>query len=185
MSKTTEFSATPELLSQLYEYSIIKNYKAGDVILDENARIRSIPIVTKGSIKVMRTEEDGREILLYYITPGESCVMSFLGGIHGETSKIKAEVEEDSEIYFLPAEKVTALIKTHPEWLDYIFKLYHKRFEELLDMVNEVSFKKVQLEKDDGVYEYEVEFHVGNMEYEYSIDAKTGRILDFDKDLDD
>lgn len=50
---------------------------------------------------------------------------------------------------------------------------------------NKVSFRKVQLEKDDGVYEYEVEFHVGNMEYEYSIDAKTGRILDFDKDLDD
>lgn len=104
MSKTTEFSATPELLSQLYEYSIIKNYKAGDVILDENARIRSIPIVTKGSIKVMRTEEDGREILLYYIKAGESCVMSFLGGLHGETSKVKAEVEEDGEILFLHKE---------------------------------------------------------------------------------
>ena len=143
MSKTTEFSATPELLKQLYEYSIIKNYEAGDVILDENARIRSIPIVTKGSIKVMRTEEDGREILLYYIKAGESCVMSFLGGLHGETSKVKAEVEEDAEILFLPTEKVAQLIKTHPEWLDYIFKLYHKRFEELLEMVNEVTFKKV------------------------------------------
>ena len=100
MSKTTEFSATPELLKQLYEYSIIKNYEAGDVILDENARIRSIPIVTKGSIKVMRTEENGREILLYYIKAGESCVMSFLGGLHGETSKVKAEGEEDAEIVF-------------------------------------------------------------------------------------
>ena len=143
MSKTTEFSASSELLSQLYEFSIVKNYKTGDVILDENARIRSIPIVTKGSIKVLRTEEDGREILLYYIKAGESCVMSFLGGLHGETSKVKAEVEEDAEILFLPTEKVTALIKTHPEWLDYIFKLYHKRFEELLEMVNEVTFKKV------------------------------------------
>lgn len=143
MSKTTEFSATPELLKQLYEYSIIKNYEAGDVILDENARIRSIPVVTKGSIKVMRTEENGREILLYYIKAGESCVMSFLGGLHGETSKVKAEVEEDAEILFLPTEKVAQLIKTHPEWLDYIFKLYHKRFEELLEMVNEVTFKKV------------------------------------------
>ncbi len=67
MSKTTEFSATPELLKQLYEYSIIKNYEAGDVILDENARIRSIPIVTKGSIKVMRTEEEWqRNLTLLY-----------------------------------------------------------------------------------------------------------------------
>jgi CRP/FNR family transcriptional regulator len=91
----------------------------------------------------MRTEEDGREILLYYIKAGESCVMSFLGGLHGETSKVKAEVEEDAEILFLPTEKVAQLIKTHPEWLDYIFRLYHKRFEELLEVVNAIAFKKV------------------------------------------
>lgn len=137
------FSVSPELMAEVRDLCSVKNYKAGETIMDENSYIRAIPIVTKGSIRVMRTEEDGREILLYYIKPGESCVMSFLGGLHGETSKVKADVDEDTEIYFLPTEKVAALIKTNPEWLDYIFKLYHKRFEELLDMVNEVSFKKV------------------------------------------
>ncbi|MCG7279831.1 Crp/Fnr family transcriptional regulator [Chryseobacterium taklimakanense] len=138
-----QLSVSPQLLEQLYEFSTVKNYSSGELILDENASIRSIPIVTKGSIKVMRTEEDGREILLYYIKAGESCVMSFLGGLHGETSKVKAEVEEDAEILFLPTDKVTSLIKTNPDWLDYIFKMYHKRFEELLDMINELSFRKV------------------------------------------
>ena len=138
-----QLSVSPQLLEQLYEFSTVKNYSSGEMILDENASIRSIPIVTKGSIKVMRTEEDGREILLYYIKAGESCVMSFLGGLHGETSKVKAEVEEDAEILFLPTDKVTSLIKTNPEWLDYIFKMYHKRFEELLDMINELTFRKV------------------------------------------
>lgn len=138
-----QLAVSPQLLEQLYEFSTIKNYSSGEIILDENANIRSIPIVTKGSIKVMRTEEDGREILLYYIKAGESCVMSFLGGLHGETSKVKAEVEEDAEILFLPTDKVASLIKSNPEWLDYIFKMYHKRFEELLDMVNEVTFRKI------------------------------------------
>ncbi|WP_277111261.1 Crp/Fnr family transcriptional regulator [Chryseobacterium taklimakanense] len=138
-----QLSVSPQLLEQLYEFSTVKNYSSGELILDENASIRSIPIVTKGSIKVMRTEEDGREILLYYIKAGESCVMSFLGGLHGETSKVKAEVEEDAEILFLPTDKVTSLIKTNPDWLDYIFKMYHKRFEELLDMINELTFRKV------------------------------------------
>lgn len=137
------FSVSPELMTEVRGLCTVKNYKAGETIMDENSYIRAIPIVTRGSIRVMRTEEDGREILLYYIKPGESCVMSFLGGLHGETSKVKADVDEDTEIYFLPTEKVAILIKTNPEWLDYIFKLYHKRFEELLDMVNEVSFKKV------------------------------------------
>ncbi|MGL6038487.1 MAG: Crp/Fnr family transcriptional regulator, partial [Soonwooa sp.] len=86
---------------------------------------------------------DGREILLYYIKAGESCIMSFLGGMHNETSKVKAEIEEDAEILFLPVTKVSEFIKEHPEWLDYIFKLYHKRFEELLSIINEIAFKKV------------------------------------------
>ncbi len=139
----TEFQSSPELREKLYENSIIQNYHEGDVILNENANIRAIPIVTKGSVRVIRTDEDGREILLYYIKAGESCIMSFLGGLHHETSKVRAEVEEDAEILFLPVEKVSLFIKEYPEWLDYIFRLYHKRFEELLEVINAVAFKKV------------------------------------------
>lgn len=140
---SSEFSSSPELVEKLYQNGITKNYNQGDIILDENASIRSIPIVMKGMLKVIRTEEDGREILLYYIKAGESCIMSFLGGMHNEKSIVKAEIEEDAEILFLPVDKVSLFIKEHPEWLDYIFRLYHKRFEELLDIINAIAFKKV------------------------------------------
>lgn len=143
LEQITEFNSSPELVQKLYENGISKEYKAGDILMSENSYIRSIPIVTKGSIKVIRTEEDGREILLYYIKAGESCIMSFLGGLHNETSKVKAEVEDDAEILFLPMDKVSLFIKEYPQWLDYIFRLYHKRFEELLDIVNAIAFKKV------------------------------------------
>ncbi|QGN24316.1 Crp/Fnr family transcriptional regulator [Elizabethkingia anophelis] len=143
LRQITEFKSSPELVEKLYKHSIQKNYEAGSIILNENSHIRSIPIVTKGMMKVIRTEEDGREILLYYIKAGESCIMSFLGGLHNETSKVKAEVEEDAEILFLPMDKVSLFIKEYPQWLDYIFRLYHKRFEELLEIVNAIAFKKV------------------------------------------
>ncbi|EKB59615.1 Crp/Fnr family transcriptional regulator [Bergeyella zoohelcum] len=143
LQQITEFKTSPELVEKLQHNSVKKEYKAGEVILSENAYIRSIPIVIKGTLKVIRTEEDGREILLYYIKAGESCIMSFLGGLHNETSKVKAEVEENAEILFLPIEKVSLFIKEHPEWLDYIFRLYHKRFEELLEIINAIAFKKV------------------------------------------
>jgi len=143
LEQITEFRSSPELVQKLYEHGISKDYKAGDILINENSYIRSIPIVTKGSIKVIRTEEDGREILLYYIKAGESCIMSFLGGLHNETSKIKAEIEDDAQILFLPMDKVSLFIKEYPQWLDYIFRLYHKRFEELLDIVNAIAFKKV------------------------------------------
>ncbi len=143
LQQITEFKTSPELVEKLQQYSIKKTYKAGDIILNENAHIRSIPIVASGTMKVIRTEEDGREILLYYIKAGESCIMSFLGGLHNETSKVKAEVEDDAEILFLPVDKVSLFIKEYPQWLDYIFRLYHKRFEELLEIVNAIAFKKV------------------------------------------
>lgn len=143
LEQITEFKSSPELIEKLYQYSIRKEYQAGSIILNENSPIRSIPIVTNGTLKVIRTEEDGREILLYYIKAGESCIMSFLGGMHNETSKVKAEVEEDAEILFLPMDKVALFIKEYPQWLDYIFRLYHKRFEELLEIVNAIAFKKV------------------------------------------
>ena len=143
LEQITEFRTSPELVKKLYQHGIQKNYESGDILMNENSHIRSIPIVMKGSIKVIRTEEDGREILLYYIKSGESCIMSFLKGLHNETSKIKAEIEDDAEILFLPMDKVSLFIKEYPQWLDYIFRLYHKRFEELLDIVNAIAFKKV------------------------------------------
>lgn len=143
LQQITAFKSSPELVEKLYKHGIHKHYEAGSIILNENAYIRSIPIVTKGTLKVIRTEEDGREILLYYIKAGESCIMSFLGGLHNETSKVKAEVEEDAEILFLPIDQVSLFIKEYPQWLDYIFRLYHKRFEELLEIINAISFKKV------------------------------------------
>ena len=143
LQQIDELRTSPELMNRLKENSINKTYAAGDTILKENAYIRSIPIVISGTLKIIRTEEDGREILLYYLQPGESCVMSFSGGLHNDTSKVKAVVEEDAEILFLPLEKVSLFIKEYPQWLDYILRMYHKRFEELLDIVNAISFKRM------------------------------------------
>jgi CRP/FNR family transcriptional regulator len=139
----SEFKYSPALKEKLTEFGFIKSFAEGETILNENAYIKAIPIVLTGSIGVMRSEDDGREILLYYIKAGESCIMSFLGGIHNDTSKVKAIAEEATEILFIPIDKVNLLIKEYPQWLDYIFKLYHKRFEELLEVVNDVAFKKM------------------------------------------
>ena len=143
LDKILEFKYTPEINEKLLDYGFTKTFAEGDVILNENAYIKAIPIVMSGSIRVMRTDDDDREILLYYIKAGESCIMSFLGGIHQDTSKVKAIAEEPTEILFVPIDKVNLLIKDYPEWLDYIFRLYHKRFEELLDVVNAIAFKKL------------------------------------------
>lgn len=138
-----EFKAAPELKDRLREISIIKQYRPGDVIVEENSSIVTIPIVSKGSVKVMQSDEEGREMVLYYLKPGEGCIMSFLGGIHDETSKIRVVSEDNTELMLIPVDKMSGLMQEYPAWLNYIFRLYHKRFEELLEVINAVSFKKM------------------------------------------
>lgn len=132
-----------DLQKEISNAGYLKKYRAGDIIVDMDSYIKNIPVVISGSIKVIRTEEDGREILLYYLTPGESCIVSILAGMKNETSKIKAVVEEDAEIMLIPAGKAKDWVKKYPEWTDFIFNLYQKRFEELLNIVNSVAFQKV------------------------------------------
>ena len=128
---------------ELLQFGTVKTFPVDYALLEESGAIRSIPIVLKGSLKVMRTEEDGREILLYYILPGESCIMSFLAGLNDDTSKVKAIVDEEAEVLLIPIDKASELVRSNPQWVDFIFKLYHKRFEELLNVVNALAFKKL------------------------------------------
>jgi CRP/FNR family transcriptional regulator len=133
------------LSKEVYETGQVKLFPAGAVIVNMQAYIRSIPIVISGSIKVLKIDAEGREMLLYYIKPGESCIMSILAGMHHDTSKVKAIVEEDAEILLIPVGKASQWIKEFPEWTDFIFNLYQKRFEELLDVVSTVAFQKLDV----------------------------------------
>lgn len=129
--------------SSLKTYGITKNFKAGDVIVSDHTSIHSIPIVLSGSLKVMQSDDEFREMVMYYLQPGETCVMSFLAALYNDTSKVKAVAEEDSEIVFIQIGKMRELMSKDPKWLNYIFQVYHKRFEELLDVVNAIAFKKM------------------------------------------
>jgi len=134
---------SPELVDELFEFGVLKRYTAGSIVVTESAFIRSVPLVLSGLLRVIRTEEDGKEILLYYLQPGESCVMSVLGSFQKGPSQIQAEVEEDAEILFIPNDKVTSFLTRYPAWLNYVLGLYHKRFDELLAMVNLMAFGSV------------------------------------------
>lgn len=131
------------LKDDVAEHAMIKVFDAGETIISEESFIKSVPIVIDGSIKVLRTDPEGRELLLYYIRPGESCIMSFLGALHHEKSKVKAVAEESTSLLLIPPDKSAEWISKYPEWADFIFKLYHKRFEELLQVVNSMAFQKL------------------------------------------
>ncbi|BAV07221.1 CRP/FNR family transcriptional regulator, anaerobic regulatory protein [Filimonas lacunae] len=134
---------SPALQQEMEEVGIRKTMTAGSLVLRENSYIQSIFILVNGSVRIMRTEEEGREILLYYLKPGQSCITSFLSGLHEDTCKVRAMVEEDAEILFIPINKAKEWITKYPEWANFIFHLYHIRFEELLTVINAIAFEQL------------------------------------------
>lgn len=130
------------LWSNLEEAGTGKLIKKGEVLLRENAPVYSIPIVLSGAVKVSQMDED-KEMLLYYLKKGDMCIMSFLGGLYSENSKIKAVAVENSEVLLIPVNQIGKLMKEQPEWTEYIFEVYHHRFNELLEVISAVAFKKM------------------------------------------
>jgi CRP/FNR family transcriptional regulator len=113
---------------------------AGKILMETGDHIRLIPLVIKGSIKVVRADESGHEILLYYIQPGESCAITLSSCLRNRHSSIKAVTQQPTEIIGLPADYAYMLGRKHPEWLDFVLESYANRFDEVLHMVDEIGF---------------------------------------------
>jgi len=79
MHELTSFDSTfePALIKEIQQFGEIKSFREGDLIMDYGKYIRMMPIVTKGSLKVLRMDETGNEILLYYLSSNESCSMAY------------------------------------------------------------------------------------------------------------
>lgn len=131
-----------ELVNEIKNNGITKDVPADLEVMREGQYIKAIPFVLKGLVKVY-TRYDDRELLLYYIKPGESCIMSFDACLQNKPSKVYASTEEESSILLLPVEKVFHWIKKYPELSTLFFLQYNSRYNELISMINQVLFEKL------------------------------------------
>lgn len=139
----------PELLEEIDRYSILKTIPEDTEILREGQFVKVIPVVISGLIKVF-TRNDDKELLLYYIKPKESCIMSFAAGLKNEPSKIYAVTEEETTALLLPVEKLTSWTKQFPDINSVFFQLYNLRYSDLLDTINHILFDQL----DKRLYDY-------------------------------
>jgi CRP/FNR family transcriptional regulator, anaerobic regulatory protein len=121
---------------------ILMDFESGNEILQEGQSVKVIPLVLEGLIKVFTRNED-RELLLYYIEPRESCVMSFLAGIKNKPSKIFAVTERTTKVILLPSHKVELWVHQYPSLNTLFYDLYNVRYSELIDTLNQLIFQKL------------------------------------------
>lgn len=132
----------PRLFQKMAQIGVLKKIDKGTEILREGQYVKVIPLVQKGLIKVFTRYED-RELLLYYIRPYESCIMSFSASINNEPSQVFAVTEEDTEALLLPVNEVESLVKDNPNGNRFFFQQYKARYAELLDTIHHVLFSKM------------------------------------------
>lgn len=132
----------PQLEKEVSENSSIIEVTRNTEVMHEGQYVKAIPFVTKGLIKVFTRNED-KELLLYYIRPNESCIMSFDACMKNSPSKVYASAEENSSVLLLPADKVFKWMKKYPEMNSIFFQQYNIRYNELIQMVNELLFEKM------------------------------------------
>ncbi len=143
LSNPSQKKSVPDIIKELEGEGYKRKYEKGDLLVKPDQPISDIPIILEGAISVYQLDDDYKEMLLYYLEAGDMCIMSFMGGLYNESSKIKAVASEKSHVLLIPVRKIGKIIKHHPEWVEYIFDVYHQRFHELLDVVNAVAFKKM------------------------------------------
>lgn len=139
----------PGLLDEIGSSANIVDIKANTEILREGQFVKVIPLVLKGVIKVFG-RFDEKELLLYYIQPDESCIMSFSAALKNEPSRIFAITEEDTTVLLLPTEKLSAWVKLYPHINQLFYQQYNQRYAELLDTINHLLFNRL----DQRVYSY-------------------------------
>lgn len=140
---------TPNLVSEIMISAVIKDIPKNSEILRTGQYVKVIPIVIEGLIKVFTSHED-KELLLYYIRPNESCIMSFAASLKNEPSKVFATVEEDTTALLLPVDKVTTWTKQFPDINSLFFQQYNLRYSEMLDTIHHLLFDKL----DKRLYDY-------------------------------
>lgn len=138
-----------DLVSEILSVSKIMDFPKETEILREGQYVKVIPIVIEGLIKVF-SSFDEKELLLYYIKPNESCIMSFAASINNEPSKVYAVTEEYTRALLLPVDKVPYWVKQFPSINDLFYQQYNLRYSELLDTINHVLFNKL----DKRLYDY-------------------------------
>lgn len=142
----------PELLQQMTEHGTVQEIPAQTTILRQGQYAKVLPVVLRGVVKVI-TGDGEKELLLYYIEAGQSCIMSFSAILSNEASRIQAVTEEDTLLLLLPSGLLPGWLNRFPRLNQLFYHLYTSRYNDLLETIHHLVFSRM----DERLYVYLLE----------------------------
>ena len=132
------------LRSELAQHAKLKIYQSGSAIMEVGMLITHMPLVLKGSIKVMMEDKEGDELLLYYLEWGDTCALT-LNYWKGRTkAKVKAVAEQETELLMIPVSMMDLWMVRYRSWRSFVLESYNQRLNEMLDAMNTLVFMNME-----------------------------------------
>ncbi|MAP54778.1 Crp/Fnr family transcriptional regulator [Altibacter sp.] len=129
-----------ELLEEIADVGVLKEVPEGHKIIEIGEYVRSMPLLLSGAIKVLREDNDGDELLLYFLEKGDTCAMTMTCCMGQTKSEIRAIAELDTQLIMIPVQKMEEWTGKYRSWRNFVFESYHHRFNELLDTIDSIAF---------------------------------------------
>lgn len=133
----------PKLVDRLLEKGQFSTFEPGKTLMEPGQFVKAVPLVLEGSIKIMRMDEDGKELFLYYLEAGETCALSLTCCSAARPSEIKAVIEEKATLLFIPIQVHEQLTDEFKQWKDFVSTTYQHRFQEMLTVLDAIAFKRM------------------------------------------
>lgn len=128
------------LIDEIVSVAKLVEFKEGDVLIDIEQYIKTMPLLISGAIKIMREDFDKGELLLYFIERGDTCSMTLNCCMGDKKSEIRAVAENDGLVAMIPVGKMEEWLGRYKTWRAFVFESYNNRFNEMLAAIDNIAF---------------------------------------------
>jgi len=129
-----------ELLKEIDACAALKEVPEGGKLMEIGDYIKSMPLLISGVIKVLREDDNGDELLLYFLEHGDTCAMTLNCCMTQSRSEIRAIAETDTKLIMIPIEKMEEWMAKYQRWRNFVLESYNNRLNELLETLDSIAF---------------------------------------------
>ncbi|MEZ4802119.1 MAG: Crp/Fnr family transcriptional regulator [Gelidibacter sp.] len=133
----------PLLIDEINNVATFVEVPEGQDLMKPGQYIKSMPLLLSGSVKILRPDTEGEELLLYHLEAGDTCAMTLSCCMGNTKSEIHAVSETPSKLLMIPIGKMEEWSSKFKSWRNFVFNSYHLRMMEMLESIDNIAFNNM------------------------------------------